>query len=307
MVLIGHGHIGKWHAQKIHEHPLANLVAVVEKNREIFSEIEKTYPGVKVATELSDIEGEAQAFVVATPTSTHFDIVHYLMAKGKHIFCEKPLTADYVQACRIMEERGKKDVVLQVGHSERFHGVWEEEARYAPFLTPPCFIRANRLSVFKGRATDVDVVCDLMIHDLDIIYYLLKEMPRSVYAVGHKGKTAKWDHVLVRMDFRQGTCAFLTAGRNYVEEVRNFESVNNEGCFFVDLYKHEAKILGQKGLESFSYEKKDHLFLEQDHFYRSILERKKEIVDCRDGVLMVKIVDSILRSLEEGQIVLINE
>ena len=311
VALVGHGHIGQWHAQKIHEHPLANLTSIVETNRDALGDIEKKYPGVWVTPNLVEAQERAQAFVVATPTSTHFDIVAQLMEGQKHILCEKPLTSDYGQACQIMEERQKKDIVIQVGHSERFHEVWERRGQYAPFLKGPCFIRANRLGVFKGRATDVDVVCDLMVHDLDIIYYLLGEIPQSVYAVGHKAKTSKWDHVLVRMEFASGTCAFLTAGRNYIEEVRNFEAVNQEGCFFVDLYKHKIKVLDNKALNNkvsiSPYEKRDHLFLEQDHFYRSILEKSKEIVDCHDGVLMVKIVDGILRSLEEGKVVFIND
>ena len=152
---------------------------------------------------------------------------------------------------------------------------------------------------------DVDVVCDLMIHDLDILYYLFKGDSKSVQAVGHKVRTSKWDHVLVRMEFESGTCAFLTAGRNYIEEVRNFETINTRGCFFVNLYRHEAKILDNKSkdnkVSTLSYEKKDHLLCEQEHFYKSILfgEHQKETADCREGVLIVRIIDKILQAWKQ--------
>ena len=304
--LIGYGHIGRWHAQKIDEHKSADLTAVVEINPKTYPEIKEKYPGVFLTAHLEEAMDKAQAFIVATPTATHASVVTALLKQGKHILCEKPLTAAYGEALSIMEEKKKRDTILQVGHSERYHPIWDDEKPYVRFLTPPSLIRANRLGIFKGRAVDVDVVCDLMIHDLDLIYYLSHDTPETVRAVGHKVKTQKWDHVMVTMTLRSGSQAVFTAGRNYVEEVRNLEFFNKSGCFFVDLYRREVKVLDNKeGLSFSSYEKRDHLLAEQDHFYRSILgkEKSRAFVDDRDGAFMVRVIDKILESLETGEAV----
>ena len=301
--MVGYGYIGKWHAEKIHEHPLADFVAIIESDQRLFKKIQKCYPRVLVTPSLEEALARADAFVVATPTSTHFSIVKMLLEHKKHVLCEKPLTSNHEEALRLASLSQGMESIVQVGHSERFHEVWEQKERYAPLLLPPCIVKADRLGVFKGRATDVDVAYDLMIHDLDIIYHLLGETPILVRAVGYKTRTSRWDHIMADMEFASGTKAVLTSGRDYIEEVRNFEVLNQNGCLRIDLHRHQAKALlnPQKGKnipDSFRYEKRDHLFIEQDKFYRSILDKTPTVIPFQEGTVMVGIIEKILESLD---------
>ena len=306
VALIGHGHIGKWHAEKIYQHNLANFVAIVEKNEATFDDIQNKYPDVFLTNSLEEVLDRADAFIVASPTNTHFSILKTLIEHGKHIFCEKPLTSLYKESLLIEEAQRGCGIVIQVGHSERFHEVWEWRERYEHVLQSPSLIRTNRLGIFKGRSTDVDVVNDLMTHDLDIIYYLLKEIPETVHAFGYKTKTSKWDHVLVEASFPSKHRAFMAVGRNYIDEVRTCEFFNKDGCFFVDCHRHNVKIVNNQTNDDrvfdCSYNKRDHLFLQHDHFYKSLLfqEKNKNVAGCKDAVVVHKIVDGILESLDTG-------
>src|SRR5690606_27312243 len=118
---------------------------------------------------------------IVTPTSTHFELCDYLVKQGKHVFCEKPLCAFYDEVLKL-ETVLKEDKVLQVGHSERCHKAWEVLKEEFSEISAPWALKINRVAAFKGRATDVDVVQDLMIHDIDLLLFLMKKKPISVKA-----------------------------------------------------------------------------------------------------------------------------
>ena len=307
VALVGHGHIGKWHAEKIDQHHLADFVAIVEQREHSFENIRKKYPDVLVTTSLEEVIDKAEAFVIATPTNTHFSLLKTLLEKRKHIFCEKPLTSVYKQ-CLILEELQRKyNTILQVGHSERFHEAWEWNDRYGHLLTSPCLIKTNRCSVFNNRSTDIDVVNDLMTHDLDMIYYFLREIPKTVQAIGYKTKTSKWDHVVVQATFSSGSKAFLTVGRDYIDKVRTFEVFNKNGCFFVDCDRCDVKIIDNtspsRPTTHYPYHKRDHLLLQHHCFYQSILSKQKKTIaaNIKDATIISRTIDSILQSLDTGK------
>jgi len=301
VAVIGYGHLGKWHAEKamaLAKEMNVSLVGIVEKFPSSRDIAKKLYPGVTVTPHLSDIIDLIDAAIVVTPTSTHSAVIKELLSKNKHVFCEKPLTATYEEALEIEKIFKSKDLIFQVGHSERFHEAWEMKNDFAELFKDPGVIKINRLGAFKGRATDVDVVNDLMVHDLDILLHLFDEYPETISSNGYKISTDNWDYVKTRLTFKSGRVASITSSRNDVLEVRSFELTNSSGSLNIDLLNNEIKHAGKNGeVNTIKYNKRDHLLLEQMSFYKAILEGTKVPVTLRDGVLAVKLVSEVLESL----------
>jgi len=305
VAIIGCGFLGKWHLEKALSLTDCEVIAAVEPNPEVWKTLGEKFPKVKFVKDISEVMTEIEAAVVATPTSLHYQLVTQLLEANKHVFCEKPLTSTFEEAKEIQKLAFKTKKIVQVGHSERFHEVWDYKEKYSEFFTGDLTIRMNRLAPFKGRATDVDVVQDLMIHDLDLLVHLFHEKPRQVRAIGHKIRTDKWDYVSAQFFFKHGKDAFITVGRNHIKEVRDIEMTNKHGCFFVDLMNKEYKVarFNQLDVETQSYPSRDHLLLEQKEFYRSIIDNQPAIVDVHDGVTAVLLVEKVLESLEKRQLV----
>lgn len=311
VAVIGYGHLGKWHAQKAQSFPeLAELKYIVEKFPAGQEAAKKAHPDVVVVDDISKCIGDIDAGIVVTPTSFHYDIVEYLLKNKKHVFCEKPVTETTTQALSLQDLLKVNPVVLQVGHSERFHQAWEQKNKYQQFFEAPSHITLKRVAPFKGRATDVDVVQDLMIHDLDLLVYLFGETPVSVEAIGFKMRTERYDYVTANFKFKSGNRATITVGRNQTKEVRELEISNKAGTLLVDLMRNEIQeALGSHPGPEFvkleNYEKRDHLFLEHKNFYDSIINKKAPIVSLADGLLAVRLIDHVLESVSSGKEVIL--
>ena len=311
VAVIGYGHLGKWHSQKAESFPeICELKYIVEKFPANMELAKKAHPNTNVVDDISKCIHDIDAAIVVTPTSFHFEIVEYLLKNKKHVFCEKPVTESTSQALALKELLKLNPVVLQVGHSERFHQAWEKKSNYEQFFSSPAHITLKRVAPFKGRATDVDVVQDLMIHDLDLLVYLFGETPISVDAIGFKMRTTHFDYVTANFRFKSGNRATITVGRNQTKEVRELEISNQSGTLLVDLMKNEiSEALGTEAGPVFvkleTYEKRDHLMLEHKNFYESILFKKAPIISLDDGLLAVKLIDKVLESVKSGKEVLL--
>lgn len=302
VAVIGYGHLGKWHCQKAESFPaLAELKYIVEKfpaNQEL---AKKNHPNVIIVDDIRKCIHDIDAGVVVTPTSFHYEIVDYLLKNNKHVFCEKPITENAEHALMLKEVLKTHQVILQVGHSERFHNAWEMKEAYKDYFKAPCHITIKRVAPFKGRATDVDVVQDLMIHDLDLLVFLFKETPYAVDAVGYKMRTNKFDYMSANFKFDSGHRATITVGRNQTKEVRELEISNTTGTLHIDLMKNEitearGSFEGPEFTKTIPYEKRDHLMLEHQHFYESIKNNKAPIVSLEDGIIAVRLIDKVLES-----------
>lgn len=304
VALIGYGHLGKWHAQKAFESRSAELVAIVEPSDAQAKKAKEAYPNVIVVSKLAEIISKIDAALVVTPTSFHFEYLADLIKENKHVFCEKPVVETAAQSDEILKALSSKNLIVQAGHSERLHLVWEKVKENASFFCETGLIHINRLAPFKGRATDVDVVQDLMSHDLDLLLYLFKEKPISLKATGLKIRTTKWDYVQATLSFKSGRQAIITSGRGYVKEVRSFEIINSLGCLYVDLLEGKYSIADslktnpEEYVETFSYEKRDHLKIEQENFYKSILNQTRPIVSFKEGADVVELINKVIESLE---------
>lgn len=302
VAIIGHGHLGKWHAQKADQLEKSELVAIVEPNAESAKKIKETYSQIKVVANIGDIIDEIDAAIVVTPTSVHFECVKQLLENKKHVFCEKPLCSTVEQTKSL--EPLIKDRVLQVGHSERCHQVWDIARDQLKSMQSPRTIKIDRYAPFKGRATDVDVVQDLMIHDIDLVKYLTGASFVNVKAKGHKIRTKHWDHVTALFETELGDTVIITSGRNHTEEKRSLEIMSEQGCLYVDLFSNQYSFATDDQFEdgefvkTNGYEKRDHLLVEQEYFYNSILEGADVFVNYEDGAYAVKVVNDVLNSLE---------
>lgn len=313
VAVLGYGHLGKWHCQKVEANSeVAEFVAIVEKFPAGQEAARANHPNVKVVSDLSEVINEIDAAFVVTPTSTHFELVSALLKNNKNVFCEKPLCSNDAEAKQLEALAKDKKVVLQVGHSERFHEAWEKLKDKFQNLPTPFSIRINRSAPFKGRATDVDVVQDLAIHDLDLILHLFKQKPEKVAASGYKIRTQNWDHASIYLSMQEGCEAHVVIGRNSVKEMRDLEVVSKDGMITVDLFTnkiYEASS-GQFADGTFvkeeSYAKRDHLLLEHQHFYKSIQQNLPAIIGLRDGLNAVHLVDATLRALSTHETVKVN-
>jgi predicted dehydrogenase len=283
---------------------VADFVAIVEKFPAGQEAAKANHPGVKVVSDISEVMDEIDAAFVVTPTSTHFELVKLLLENNKSVFCEKPLCSNDNEGSKLLEIAKNKNVVLQVGHSERFHEAWEKLRGRFQNLTPPFTVRINRVAPFKGRATDVDVVQDLAIHDLDLLLFLFKQKPVQVAAHGYKIRTNNWDHASIHVSMEDKCEALVVVGRNSSKEVRELEVISKDGMITVDLFANKiyeatsSKFEDGTFVKEETYAKRDHLLLEHQNFYRSIQTSQPAIIGLKDGLNAVHMVDCTLKAMD---------
>ena len=214
--VVGVGHLGRHHARLYAEDPNAELVAVVDSDQTRAEAIAAEY-GCLPFTEVSRIPEQVCAASIAVPTVHHCRIAVELLQSGRDVLVEKPLTKDLGEADRILAAAAGNDRIVMVGHTERFNPA---VAALAKVVDRPRFFEIHRLAAFSSRSTDIDVVLDLMIHDLDLLLHLDGTDPVSVDAVGVAALTDKVDIANARIRFDSGCVANLTASRISTEPVR---------------------------------------------------------------------------------------
>jgi len=216
IAVIGVGHLGKHHARILSSLAGAQLVAVVDTNRSRAEEIASA-SHTQPAFDYRDVIGRVDAVTLAVPTEIHADLARDLLAAGIHVLVEKPMARSIAEADAMIDAAGDADVVLAVGQTERFNPAITA-AR--PFLTDPRFIEVHRLGAFPERSLDIDVVFDLMIHDLDVVLSIVNSDVASLEAVGVPVITPRVDIANVRLRFANGCIANLTASRISRDRVR---------------------------------------------------------------------------------------
>jgi predicted dehydrogenase len=219
VAVIGTGSLGKEHVRLYAElaaQGQVNFVGLYDSTAETARKLAEKYRVRTFATTAEVLEA-ADAVNVVTPTTTHFEIARELLRNGKHVLLEKPMTDNTSQAAELVRLAGEKNCILQVGHVERFNPVFSFLQKVA---TGPRFIEAHRLSPFPARSTDVGVVLDLMIHDLDVVLAFVKSPVTSVDAVGIPVLSKSEDIANARLRFANGCVANLTASRVSPERMR---------------------------------------------------------------------------------------
>jgi predicted dehydrogenase len=233
--VVGVGHIGKNHARLYAELSGAQFTAIYDtdaaRGRELANEF-----GVVVAASLEEFAGKVDAASIATPTNTHFEIGRDLLAWGKHLLIEKPITENTAHASELAALAAEHRLVLQVGHVERFNPVLSALEKH---LTNPRFIEAHRLSPYPNRSTEIGVVLDLMIHDLEIILHLVRSPVQTIDAVGVPVLSRGEDIANARLRFENGCVANITSSRISPEQMRKIRVFQENAYLSLD-YQNQS-------------------------------------------------------------------
>ncbi len=236
--VVGVGHIGKNHARLYAEIDRAEFTAIYDTNTATASQVAAQY-GVRAASSLGEFAQLIDAASVATPTSSHFEVASLLLQNCKHLLIEKPIAENTAQASQLAALATERQLVLQVGHVERFNPVLSAlEAR----LTHPRFIEAHRLSPFPDRSTDIGVVLDLMIHDLEIISHLVRAPVQSIDAVGVPVLSQREDIANARIRFENGCVANVTSSRISPERMRKIRVFQEDAYLSLDYQNQSGEI-----------------------------------------------------------------
>lgn len=241
--VVGVGHMGREHARIYSQLDHSTLVGVLDVDIDVGRRVAQQY-NIKHFDKISDLINEVDALTIATPTSSHFDVASECIKAGKHVLVEKPLALDTEQALKLVELAKEHKVALQVGHIERFNPVLKAlEDR----LTHPRFIEAHRLSPYPGRSTDIGVVMDLMIHDLEIILHLVKSKVASIDAVGIPVLSKGEDIANARLRFEDGCVANITTSRISPEKMRKIRVFQEDAYLSLDYQKQDGEIYRRMG------------------------------------------------------------
>lgn len=299
--VIGVGHLGKHHARVYSELPSAKLVGVADSDRRTAENIGGKL-GVSSFTDFRELLPQVEAVSLATPTPTHYDLGMEILRAGKHLLIEKPIAENTAQAREMVDLAREKNLVLQVGHIERFNPAIRALDK---ILTDPRFIECHRLSPYQPRGTDVGVVLDLMIHDIDIILHLVSSPLKMIQAVGVDVLTPHEDIANVRLTFENGCVANLTVSRISYKEMRKIR-IFQPDCYLSLDYKNQDGVMyrrtnGKIVPVPIPLEKEEPLKLELQSFVECVQERKTPLVSGEHGKRALDVGMEIVRQIEAGR------
>jgi predicted dehydrogenase len=235
--VIGVGHLGRHHARILSAMPDARLTAVVDTNEQRAAEIASA-SGTAALTDYRDLLGQVDGVVVAVPTELHAEIAVPFLERGTPVLVEKPMSRTLADADRMIAAAAAGSAVLAVGHTERHNPAVAIALR---LVKAPRFIEVHRLSAFPDRSLDIDVVFDLMIHDLDVILAIVGPEVVSIEAVGVPVLTPKYDIANVRLRFASGCIANITASRISKDRVRKIRFFQPDAYLSVDYASQEVE------------------------------------------------------------------
>lgn len=320
--LIGCGHLGRFHLKNLKQIEKDNenisIVGFFDTNQKKASEVAGEYNVISYS-KLEDLLGDINTAIIVTPTSTHFDIASKTISGGIHTFIEKPVTDSIEKAYKLLELSRNNDVKIQIGHIERFNPAVLALSNYK---VAPLFIESHRLSQFNPRGTDVSVIQDLMIHDIDLILNLSKSKVKSIDANGAAVLTDTIDIANARIKFENGCVANLTASRISQKKMRKMRIFQKNAYISIDFMKNASEIfrisedtegegmligsMEYKGknlnlmYENATAGKINPMEFELNKFFSSIIENKETEVNIEEGIEALQIAMEIIKKIEES-------
>ncbi len=295
--IIGVGYLGTQHARILSYLEEAELQAVADIDFQKALQIGNRH-GVKYFENYEDMIDEIDAAVVATDTSAHFKVSENLLRHGKHVLVEKPITETVEQGERLLELAAKNHLILQVGHLERFNPAVEAVENV---ISDPRFIEVQRLGSFSARSLDIDVVLDLMIHDLDIILALIKDEVVAIKSSGIHVVSEKTDIANARLEFRSGCVATLTASRVHQGKVRKLRIFEPTSYYSIDYIDQEVKVFPLDGrqtdIKTLKIQKDEPLKRELKNFLDCVDTGKMTKVSGAEGLRALKLAYDVIREL----------
>ena len=308
IAVVGVGSFGKNHLRVIHESEhesghesgLAELAGLLDIEPARAAELSAQYECPSFSS-LEKLAAASDAAVVATPSSTHADIGCRLMELGCDVLVEKPIAESAASGQRLVDTAKRTGRILQVGHLERFNpGV----IALQKVITHPLFFEIHRMSQFSPRSLDVDVILDLMIHDIDIVLALTGQMPVEIRAAGVHILSEKVDIANVRLQFADGCVANLTASRVSTERIRKLRLFQPKEYISLDYGKREGVrfTVGENrsiGFARLTSNNEEPLKLELEDFFGAVGRRTSPLVTGEDGLKTLQVAEEILDKIEE--------
>jgi predicted dehydrogenase len=289
--VIGVGYLGRFHAQKYAQIPECELVAVVD-GREDARQAVAAETGSQPIADYRELLGKVDAVSVVTPTPAHFEIADAFLAAGAHVLVEKPITETPDQARALIARAAREKRLLQVGHLERFNAA---VLAAEPHLHAPRFMECHRLAPYKERGTDVNVVLDLMIHDIDLVQSLAHSEIESIDAIGSPVFSGEIDIANARIRFANGCVANTTASRVSLKTERKLRIFEDAAYISLDLQQKILTLIRKRegqpqagqlpvSIEESNLEQGDALKSEIQSFLDCIRNHQRPIVSGEDGL-----------------------
>jgi predicted dehydrogenase len=306
--VVGAGYLGRFHAQKYASFPDSTLIGVADTQaaaREALAAELKT----RSIADYRELLGKVDAVSIVTPTPSHHEIARAFLEAGAHVLVEKPMTVTAAEAEGLIEIARRKKLVLQVGHLERFNAAVQA---LQPILSVPRFIESARLAPFKVRGTEVDVVLDLMIHDIDLILSIVRSPVVDVDAIGSSVFSKEIDIANARLRFANGCVANATASRVSLKTERKLRLFQDDAYVSVDLHQKVLTVIRkgqgigadgmpQVAIEENNFEQGDALKSEIEAFLRAAASGTEPPVTGEDGLAALRTAISITAQVESSR------
>lgn len=321
--VVGTGHLGALHTKMFKQISNCELVGIYDSNPEQAKAVSESL-NVPSFSNLDFLLSKVEAVSIAATTSAHYELAKNCMEAGIHIFIEKPITTSIEEGEILVKLAEEKKLILQVGHIERFNPGLVSLEKY---IDNPKFIQSDRLAQFNPRGTDVAVVLDLMIHDIDIILSLVKSDVKQIEASGVAVVSDHIDIANARIVFENGAVANVTASRISQKKMRKMRMFQRDTYIALDFVTGVSEIYrlippdSQSSADSISFgeigvgEKKKKLIYEQPQpkelnaleyelelFVNSVAENKKPVVSGEDGLKALKVAQIIIQKIEESKV-----
>lgn len=297
---MGVGYLGQIHAKIYHQMDNVDLVMLADTNLDTITELGGLY-GCEVTTNYLDLIDRVDAVSIVVPTSLHFDVAQPFLEAGIATLLEKPIAATVDEARKLVDMAAQNEAPFLIGHLERYNPALREVVNQ---VAEPKYIEVHRLGTFVERATDVDVITDLMIHDLDLVLSLVDEEPDDVHAIGASVITDHVDLANVRLSFPSGAVANITASRVSNKRFRRFRVFGPEGYYGINLMDQELDVV-TKGdtpedsrfpgldVEHVKFETEQPLQVELAHFVEVARGQSMPMVTGLQGLRALQLAEQI--------------
>ncbi|MFZ1099681.1 MAG: Gfo/Idh/MocA family oxidoreductase [Steroidobacteraceae bacterium] len=304
--VVGVGYLGRFHAQKYAQAEGCELVAVVDSREEAREQVAAELK-TRALADHRELLGAVDAVSVVTPTPAHFAVARDFLGRGTHVLVEKPITETPAQARELIELAARARRILQVGHLERFN----EAIRAAePYLRSPNFVECNRMAPYRERGTDVNVVLDLMIHDIDIVQTIVAAPIATIDAVGTPVFSEEIDIANARLRFENGCVANVTASRVSVKTERKLRIFGDDAYLSLDLQQKIVTLIRKRPgarpgelpvtIEEQALEPGDALKSEIDSFLECIRTGGRPVVPGEAGLTALETALRITAQVNES-------
>ena len=317
--VLGAGHLGKIHINCIKQLPVYDLIGFYDQDNSTAKKVAEDLQ-VRCLSSVEELIDSVDVVDIVTPTISHFECASLALKKGKHVFIEKPIVATVDEASRLIKLADEANVKVQVGHVERFNPAY---IAARPHIDAPLFVEAHRLALFNPRGTDVPVVLDLMVHDIDIILDMIKSPVKNISASGVAIVSPTPDITNARIEFENGSVVNLTASRISLKNMRKHRIFQKDAYITVDFLEKKTEVVRiddadnanpfamkidladgtkkQISIEQPAVEPINSIMTELESFHNAIVNNTEPIVTIHDGVQALKVCYMVLDEIDKNR------